>query len=94
MKNKTIESQIKDCNCVCHDKPPVSEDYNGLIHDGMCCEQMNGSLLLHGVQERSRIAKEEEKTEWILGNRCLTCGNEITNDGGLSKTCDKCWHEN
>lgn len=48
----------RECFCACHDnKPPANTD--GLRHDDVCCEEMNGQLEWFRVKELLTIHDQQ-----------------------------------
>jgi len=44
-----IRKEKDACTCWCHSQKSVSEKADGVVHDTLCCDKMNGSLLVGGV---------------------------------------------
>jgi hypothetical protein len=55
-KDKIIEK----CGCYCHKQKP-----NGVVHDRLCCDKMNGSLMIYGVNQALATQKEEMRKDAI-----------------------------
>lgn len=67
-KTNLTNDKIDTCQCLCHLPPyETNKDYDGgLIHDGVCCDDMNGSLvwekvksLIHQAEITARIDEVE-----------------------------------
>jgi hypothetical protein len=90
MKDKDLDK----CGCICHKEKPISEHSNGLVHDILCCDKMNGSLMVYGVNEIIKSKQQEAYNEGVKHTvksiyRQLVDGKEsisVTFKGGEAET--------
>lgn len=44
---------------MCHKREPISDNYSGLVHEKICCDKMNGSLMVYGVLDLLKSKQTE-----------------------------------
>ena len=87
LHKKKKENTSEECGCDCHRRKPTSED--GVVHDSLCCDKMNGSLLNWGLQKLLKKEKEKSKLEALD----IPMGVSVWMNHGRKYGYDKFWKD-
>jgi hypothetical protein len=86
--NKEIEEKVKEYLDFCKSKG-IKTGYHQAIETTIVSDWWIEALTSYGKSQYDK-GVEEERKEWLKGNRCSACGDSNLESGGLSDVCNNC----